>query len=88
MRAELENRELEGRGVIITSETPEEAEVLKKIWTRHGSPVAFGRLPQGVVLLTVAPALDEETPEAAPRQEPKIGGRKPGRGKETPKIMR
>ncbi len=77
MKAEMESPELEMRGVIVTSETPEEAAILTKIWTGKGSLVGFGRLSQGVVCLTVAPALEDE---AAPRQEPKIGGGKPPDG--------
>jgi len=58
MKASLEAEEVEYRGVILESETPEEKEILAKIWTGHGRPVMFHQMMGGQVYqvyLVIAP---------------------------------
>lgn len=54
MKADLEVRDVEYRGVVLESETPEEKEVLERIWSGHGRPVALERLMNDQVKLVIA----------------------------------
>jgi len=58
MKAYLETTEVEYRGVILESETPEEKEVLASIWNNRGRAVARGRLMGNQVRIVIA-----QTPE-------------------------
>lgn len=44
MRAELESKEIENRGVILTAETAEEGEMLKNLWVNKAKPAAYNRV--------------------------------------------
>ena len=55
MKASLEVRDVEYRGVILESETPEEKEVLERIWLGNARVVALERLLNGQVKIAVAP---------------------------------
>lgn len=53
MKATLEDKKIQYRGVIIEAETPEEAEILTRIWVNAGKIVEFTREPK--VTIVVAP---------------------------------
>ena len=55
MTASLEAEETEYRGVVLESETPEEKEILNRIWSGHGRPVEIARLQNDQVKLVIAP---------------------------------
>ncbi len=56
MKVKLESStELENPGIIITSETTEEEERLKDIWSGHGVIVSFAHYPDHSIELIVAP---------------------------------
>jgi len=55
MKASLEAKQIEYRGVLLESETPEEKEVLKRIWSGQGRPVEIARLLNNQVKLVIAP---------------------------------
>jgi len=55
MKASLEAKKTEYRGVVLESETPEEKEVLNRIWSGHGRPVEIARLLNNQVKLVIAP---------------------------------
>lgn len=59
MRATLEETSVEYRGVILTSETDEERQILRNIWTGKGRPASIGKLHDGNIELVVAPTPDE-----------------------------
>lgn len=58
MRAELEVKEIQYRGVSLTSETEEEKQVLNNIWNQKGQPAAWARLSNGQIQLVIAPTPD------------------------------
>lgn len=60
MKAELETKELQNRGVSLTSETPEEAQMLTNLWNQKARPAAWARLPDGNVQLCIAPSPEKE----------------------------
>ncbi len=61
MKAKLESKELQNRGVEITSETGEEATMLLDIWNSHGRLVALSRdKEKHSVTLSVAPTPEKE----------------------------
>ncbi|MDP2730599.1 MAG: hypothetical protein Q8O55_08945 [Dehalococcoidales bacterium] len=66
MKARLEDKTVEHRGIIITSETEEEKEVIRSLWINQGRPAMFSR-DGALVSITIAP-----TPEEA---ELKKGGK-------------
>ena len=55
MKAELETKELQNRGVSLISETEEEAQMLTDLWNNKARPAAWGRLPDGNNKLDIAP---------------------------------
>lgn len=59
MKAELESKELERRGVKLTSETLEEKSVLNNLWLHFGRVVAMGRKDNGTLTILIAPTEDE-----------------------------
>lgn len=59
MKAKLETKELENRGIEVESENDEEKEILTNIWFKKGRPVAFGHKQDGGVMLTIAPSAEE-----------------------------
>ncbi len=61
MKAELEVKEMQCRGVSLISETEEKKQVLTDIWNWQGRPAMLGRMSDGQVQLVVAP-----TPEVEP----------------------
>lgn len=71
MKARLEAIETEYRGVILESETPEEKEVLNRIWTGHGRPVEISRLLNNQIHVIIAPTPQgEDIPRLAPGEGP------------------
>ena len=54
MKAKLETA-LEHPGVILESETPEDAQRLNDIWNGHGGLAEWTRLPGGNISLAIAP---------------------------------
>ena len=59
MKAVIEMAPLQHPGVVVESETPEEAQRLKDIWCGHGGIVEFNRLPDGSVSLVIAPSTEK-----------------------------
>lgn len=55
MKMRMETLPTENPGIIITSETTEEAQRLKDIWSGHGAIVSFMRYPDHSIELIVAP---------------------------------
>lgn len=71
MKARLEAIETEYRGVVLESETPEEKEVLGRIYTGHGRPVMVSRLMNDQVSLVIAPTPQgADIPRLAPGEGP------------------
>ena len=60
MKASLEDTSIQHRGVILTSETDEEREVLRDIWCSKGRPASLGKLDNGSIELVVAPTSDDQ----------------------------
>jgi hypothetical protein len=60
MKAKLETAPLEHPGVILESETPEEAQRLNDIWNGHGEIAEWSRLPGGNISLSIAPSAEKE----------------------------
>ena len=60
MKAILEETSIRHRGVILTSETDEEREILRNIWINKGRPASYGKLEGGNIEIVIAP-----TPEPA-----------------------
>jgi len=61
MKAILEAAPLEHPGVILESETLEEAQRLNDIWNGHGGLAAWSRLSDGNISLVIAPSAEEDT---------------------------
>jgi hypothetical protein len=61
MKGTLETLPLEHPGVILESETPEEAQRLNDIWNGHGGLAEWSRLPGGNISLVIAPSTEKET---------------------------
>ncbi len=61
MKAILETGALEHPGVIIESETPEEAQRLNDIWCGHGGLAEWTKLPGGNISIVIAPSADKVT---------------------------
>lgn len=59
MRAILEEASVQYRGVVLTSETDEERQILRNIWTGKGRPASVGKLDDGNIELVVAPTPEE-----------------------------
>jgi len=59
MKAKLEMAPLEHPGVILESETPEEAQRLNDIWNGHGGVAEWSRLEGGNISLVIAPSAEE-----------------------------
>ncbi len=59
MKAKLEETSVQHRGVVLTSETDEEREILRNIWAHKGRPVSVGKLDDGNIELVVAPTPEE-----------------------------
>lgn len=64
MKAELEPKEMQFRGVFLLSETEEEKQVLTNIWNQKGGPAMLGRMRDGNVQLVIAPSPEEKGGEA------------------------
>ena len=60
MKAELEVKEITLRGVLLTSETEEEKQVLMNLWLDKGRPAMLARLGDGNVQFGIAPSPTEE----------------------------
>lgn len=67
MKAKLETIELKNRGVELESETEEEADMLSRLWTGKGRPVALIHLRSGAsfdiktgIRLSIAPSAAED----------------------------
>lgn len=58
MKARLEDKTIQHRGIIVTSETEEEREVLLNLWVNKGRPAMFSRDP-GLVEIIIAPTPEE-----------------------------
>lgn len=56
MKAKLEPKEMQYRGVSLISETEEEKQVLANLWNQKGGPAMLGQMRDGQVLLIVAPS--------------------------------
>jgi len=61
MKAILETAPLEHPGVIIESETPEEAQRLNDVWCGHGGLAAWDKLPGGNIRIVIAPSPEEDS---------------------------
>lgn len=59
MKAKLEDKRIENRGVIITSETMEEKQLLFDIWHRGANPVVFSK-EKDMVSIVIAPIPEEK----------------------------
>lgn len=59
MKVQLEDPEIQHRGILVTSENEEEKQVLKNIWCQKGRPASFGRVGDSVSI-TIAPTPEEE----------------------------
>ncbi len=69
MKTVLETLPTGTRGIVVTSENPEEAQYLETIYCGHGSIACFERFKDGNFALTLA-----ETPEPIPeRKESRYG---------------
>ncbi len=55
MKAELEPKEMQRRGVSLVSETEEEKQVLTDLWNNKGRPALWSKLQGGNVQLVIAP---------------------------------
>lgn len=53
MKAKLEEKGIENRGVILESENSEEKKVLQAIWAKRGQPVMIKTLPDGNIFLVI-----------------------------------
>ncbi len=62
MKAELEPKEIEHRGVTLVAETEEERQVLIALWIDRGRPAGFEKRKDGHVEITIAPSPLEELP--------------------------
>jgi len=60
MKAELEPKEMQYRGVSLISETEEEKQVLTNLWNQKGGPAMLARYGDGNVQLIIAPSPDKE----------------------------
>ena len=60
MIAKLETGPLTNPGVIIESETPEEARRLNEIWNGHGGIAEWIRLPGNNIRLAIAPSPEDK----------------------------
>ena len=56
MKAELESKEINNRGVILTSETEEEKQMLTKLWNQKAAPAMLTRSDDGQMEIIIAPA--------------------------------
>ena len=61
MKVELESESITYRGVSITSETSEEKRILENLWIGHGQVAMIARMPDGNIVVTVAPTPPEES---------------------------
>ena len=55
MKAELESKEINNRGVILTSETEEEKQMLTKLWNQKAAPAMLTRSDDGQMEIIIAP---------------------------------
>jgi len=55
MKATLEETVPQHRGVVLTSETEEDREILRDIWCGRWRPASFGKLPDGNLEVVIAP---------------------------------
>lgn len=55
MKAKLEPKEIQHRGVSLVSETEEEKRILLNLWNEKAKPAMLSRLPDGQVEVVVAP---------------------------------
>ncbi len=55
MKAKLEPKEIQHRGVSLTSETEEEKQILTDCWVQQCSPAMFARVEGGQVELVIVP---------------------------------
>ncbi len=62
MKVRLEDKTVEHRGIIVTSETEEEKAVLTNLWTQLGRPAIFSRDGTSVSI-TIAPTPEEPSAE-------------------------
>lgn len=53
MKARLEEKGIESRGVILESENTDEKQVLQAIWAKRGQPVMISGLPDGNITLVI-----------------------------------
>ena len=55
MKATLEETGPPYRGVILTSETEEDREIVRDIWCGRWRPASLGKLPDGNLEVVIAP---------------------------------
>jgi len=60
MKAKIEVEPLEYPGIIIESETLEEAQRLNDIWNKHGGIAEWNRLPDNNISLVIAPCPEDD----------------------------
>lgn len=60
MNIKFESEEIETRGLILTSETPDEAQMLLSLWVNRGHIAGFERLQDKNYSLTIAPKAEEK----------------------------
>lgn len=58
MKAELEPKEMQYRGVSLVSETEEEQLMLTNLWNQKAGPAMWGRMKDGQIQLVIAPSPD------------------------------
>jgi hypothetical protein len=58
MKVELETIPVEHPGVILESETPEEAQRLNDIWNGHGGLAEWSKMPSENIRLVIAPSAE------------------------------
>ncbi len=63
MLAQLETGPLQYPGIIVTSTTEEESQVLDNLWKKYGRPVLLRKLLDGNTELVIAPTPDPEEEE-------------------------
>jgi len=59
MQAKQESDDIKHKGVILTSETPEDIQMLLGLWLRQCQPVEFQRYSEFKVAVTIAPLVEE-----------------------------